>query len=149
LADEMLVEHPGLPRRPHEGLVVEAGRDEGRGQLVERADVPLQRRPGMLAGGLEPVEQFRDRGTGVGLAPGAGPELDQGIRLFRSRREEAARPVILEGAAEQALAVGEQRRRQRVAGMALEAPAVETEGQGPAAVDLAAGGKTEGLAHWS
>jgi hypothetical protein len=48
--DDGLVSHPQA-RRPHEGLVVEAGGEQARQRTVDRADVELDRRPAVLAGG--------------------------------------------------------------------------------------------------
>ena len=48
-ADERLVEHPRPAEGADEGLVVEARREERREPAVDRAEIALQRRPGVLA----------------------------------------------------------------------------------------------------
>ena len=124
--------------RPHEGLVVEAGRQEGRDQVVCRQQVVAQRTPVVLAERFQPVEQFGDGRPRVRLAVGAGPQLDQRVGLFRAGGEDAARPVVLEAPADQADPVGEQGGRQRIAKMADHLPAVEPERKDAAAVERAA-----------
>ena len=114
-ADQRLVELLPELRRPHEGLVVEAGDEEAREPVVHRADVEAQRRPAVLARGDQPVVELGRGRARVRLAPRAGAQFDQRVRLFRACREDAARAVILERAADQLHAVGEQRRGERVA----------------------------------
>ena len=67
-------------RRPHEGLVVEAGDEERREQLVYR---PSRRSaetgPAVLAGRLQPIEQLCRRGAGVRFAPGAAAQLTSAL----------------------------------------------------------------------
>src|SRR3546814_20974081 len=63
LADEVLVEHPGLGRGAHEGLVVEAGAEDRPGEAVHRHDVEAERGPSVLAAGLEAVEQQLGRAS--------------------------------------------------------------------------------------
>ena len=55
------------------------------------------------------------------------PHLDQRIGLGRARRDDAARPVILEAPAISVHAIGDQGRGKRIAGMAGEVLAVEGE----------------------
>ena len=65
---------------------------------------------------LQAVEELDHRGARVGLGPAAAAvDADERIRLFRAGRQDAARPVILERAADEMDAVGEQRRGERVA----------------------------------
>ena len=109
--------------------------------------VKCQRRPAVLALRLEAVVELGGGGARVRLAPGAGAQLDDRVRLLRAGREDAARPVVLERAADQRDAVGQQRRGERIAGMALVGAAVELEQQRLAAVDEAAGGDAVGLRH--
>ena len=131
-ADQRLVDLLPERRRPHEGLVVEAGRQQRRDQRVDRQQIEPQRRPAVLAGGDEAVVELGRGGARVGLAPRAGPQLDQRIGLLRSGRQDAARAMILERPPDQMHAVGQQRRRQRVAGMAAVAAPVEGERRAPA-----------------
>src|SRR5690606_21834004 len=120
-------------------LVVEPGGEEGVQPVVDRHGVKLQAGPGVLAGRLQPVEQLGHRGPRVRLLPRAGAQLHQRVRLLRTGRKRSTRAVILEAAPHQPYAVCQQRRGQRIAGMALIGPAVEGEAEGAAAVDLAAG----------
>src|SRR5205085_3845270 len=68
-SDQRFVE--GFPerRRPHEGLVVEAGADQRAKPRTDRHRVKAERRPAVLARGLEAVVEFDSRGLGVRLAP--------------------------------------------------------------------------------
>ena len=121
-------------RRPHEGLVVEARPEQRRREAVDRQRVEIQRRPTVLAGGNQTVVQFDRRGAGIRLSPCAGAQLDQGIGFVGACRQDAARPVVFEGAADQPDIIGEQRRSERVAGKAGVAPAVELELKGAGAI---------------
>ncbi len=91
---------PRRALRPHEGLVVEAGAEEGREQAVERADVEAERRPAVLA-----VGHRARRGAPRMVARVLGscarrcPTVDQRIGLGGARGEHAARPMIFEAAA--------------------------------------------------
>ena len=80
-------------------------------------------------------------GARVRLAPRAGAQFDQRVRLLGARRENAARAMILERAPDQSHAVRHQGGRKRVAGKALERASVEAERQRPRAIDQAAAGK--------
>src|SRR4051812_24339863 len=142
-ADKRLVDL-GPPRgRPEEGLVVEAGRQEGREEVVGGSDVEAERRPAVLARGGEAVIELDLGGAQVGIAAPPRPlELDQGTGLLRPRGHDTARSVVLEAAADQVDAVGEKRRGQRVAGEAAVGLAVKGEGERARAVDPAAAGKT-------
>ena len=143
--DHRLVQLLPEAGRPHEGLVVEARREDRREQRVDRERVEREGGPAVLARRLQPLVEFRHGGAGVGLAPGAGAQFDQGVRLLRAGREDAAGPVILERAADETHAVGEQRRGQRVAVVAGEAASVEAEVARPVPIDQAAGGGAERL----
>ena len=146
-ADRALITHPAA-LRPHEGLVVEAGRDQRRGDIVHLTQIEGQRGEAVLAGRHQPVIDLDLRRAQVRLGMVAEAELDQRVRLLRPGGEDAARPVIFEAAPDQMHAIGDQRRGQRVAGMALIAIAVEQEGEAARPVDPAAGGKAVRLAHW-
>ena len=137
-ADRRFVDPLPEGGRPHECLVVEARRQEGREQVVDRQQVMAQRTAVVLAPGLQPVEQLGDGRAGIGLAVSAAAQLDQRVGLFGAGAEDAARPVVLETSAHHADAVGEQRRGQGIAGMAGQPPAIEAEGEAAAAVDRAA-----------
>ena len=79
----------------------------------------------------------------------AGTALNshQRVRLLGARRQNAPRTVIFVGSADEMHAVGEQGRRERVAGVALVGIAVEGEAQRAAAVDPAARPDAKAGAH--
>ncbi len=141
--DDRLVN--GFPEllRPHEGLVVEAGDEQRRRDGVDRAEIPLQGRPAVLAFGNQPVIQFLHGGPRIGLKASAFADFHQGVGFGGTGGDHRARPVILERPAHQQLAVGQKRRRQRVPGMTLQGLAVKAEINHRTAVDQAACVKTE------
>ena len=149
-ADQRLVDVlPGL-LRPHEGLVVEAGGEEGRQQVVDRADIEGERRPAVLRDHLHAVEDVLHRGAHVRLlAGGIALDADQGIRLLGAGRDDAARAVILEGTADEMDAVGEKRRGDRVAFERRVALAVEGETRSLCRGETACTGDTIGAAHFA
>ena len=145
-----------LPRRPRvdEGLVVEPGREEPPQPVVDRADVAVKARPGVLPDRHHPRLERGGGGALVRLEPRAGAEAEERVRLFRARGERAARAVILEAAPHDQLAAAEQRRGERVAGKARAVAALEAERTRRAAVDQAAalrqaeGGMAAGHGAW-
>ena len=137
-ADQRLVKLFPEGARPHEGLVIEPRRQEGRGKIVDRQQVQLQRGPGILAARLQPLVQFLHRGADVRLLRAPLTDGHQRVGLFGPCRQHAARAVILEGARQQALPVGQQRRGQRIPGKAFVAVTVEAECDALVAVDLPA-----------
>ena len=143
-ADHRFVGHP-QGGRPLEGLVVEAGGHEAREQAERRGEVVIDARPAIDAGGGEAVVELDAGGAGVGQGVGAALHLDDGVGLLRSRREDAAWTVVLEAAPDHRDPVGDQRRGQGVAGVALVVAAVEGEAQRPAAFDAPALGQPVGL----
>ena len=54
--------------RPHEGLVVETGRQHARDAIIERPDIELDARPAIDACGFEAVEKLHLRGAQIGFA---------------------------------------------------------------------------------
>ena len=136
-ADVALEEVPG-GLRGHEGLVIEAGRDQACEPAVDGTQVEVDARAGVDGARAQAVHQFDLGHARIGHRAGAVPQLRQRIRFFDPGRQDAARPVVLPAARHQAHAVGQQRRSQRVAVQPLVAAAVEVEGQRPAAVDAAA-----------
>ena len=147
--DEVLVDHPGLAGGPHEGLVVEAGRQEVAEQAVDRQHVEAERGPTVLARRLQPIVELHHGRFGVGLDPRTAAHGDQRARLLRAGGEHTAGSVILEAAAEEGLFVGQQGRSQGVAGKATEIAAIKAEADTAAAVDLAAAGGQTVAAHHS
>ena len=145
-ADELLPEQPALRRgRPHEGLVVEARGQDLRDPARHRAQVEGERGPAVLRLRDQAVVELALRRLDVRLGARLRADLHQRVRLLDAGADDAARPVVLEAAADEVHAVRQQRRGQRVAGIALVALAVEGEGERPAAVDLAAGGQAMAL----
>ena len=134
-ADQRLVELLPQRRRPHEGLVVEAGLDERREPGIDGREVEGERGPAVLAPRLEAVIELDPGRARVRLAPRAGAKLDERVRLLGTGREHAARAVILEGAPDEPHAVGKKRRGKRIAGKAGHDAAVEGKAQRPRAID--------------
>jgi hypothetical protein len=135
-ADHGLVDAVPQGARPHEGLVVEARREQRAETVADRADVEGERGPAVLAPGLEAVAELLDRGAGVGLeAAWAAGGAHQRVRLVGAGGDDAAGPVVLERPAHEVHPAGEQRRCQRVAGEGL---AVEGEADRARVVDAAA-----------
>ena len=132
--------------RPHKGFVVETGAQERGDQVVQPHDVVFQRPAMVLRPGCQPVKQLGHGGLGVGLLCRTGAKFDHTVRLFGPRGEYPARAVVFERPAHQPLSIGQQRRSQRVARMALHRLAVEGEIQRLATVDQSAV-DTVGLVH--
>src|SRR4029079_16348540 len=81
-ADRWLVDLLPEARRPHEGLVVEAGRDEGRKPAVDGHHVEVEGGPAVLARRNEAIEQLDHGGARVRLVASAAPQLDERVRLL-------------------------------------------------------------------
>jgi len=138
LADHLLIAVPEA-LRPHEGLVIETGRQHARDAVVERPDIELDARPAIDAGSFEAIEQFDLRGAQIGLARSTLAQLHQGVGLFHAGGIDAARAMKFKTPSDQAHTVGEQGRRQGIAGETLIGFAVEAEAEALAAVDAGAG----------
>ena len=139
-------------RADEEGLVVEARREEPRQQRVDRAQIEAQRREGVDRLGGQALTQFGHGCAVVGLARApfrfGNVAIDERIGLFDPGGDNPARAVILERTADEVHAVGQQRRSHGITAVALIGPAVKGEAQRLAAIDAAALGLTEFLAHW-
>ena len=146
LSQLVFVEGPERPR-PHECLVVEAGRQEARDEAVDGAQVEVDGGPAVDARRLQSVVQLDLRGDVVGQRVCAGPELHERVRLLDAAADDTARPVVLEAPADEADAVRQQRGGERVALESGVALAVECEIERPAAVDASALGKPVRLRH--
>src|SRR5690606_33801235 len=148
LADVLRV---GVPQvlRVHEGLVVEPGRHHAAADLAENAhQVGVDARPAVGAPGHQTGIQSLLGGTHVGhLGRLGAADLQDGVRLFGTGGDNAARTRVLEAATDDVDAIGQQGSGQAVAGIALVGLAVELEAQRLAAVDATALGKTIDLAH--
>ncbi len=130
--DPGFVERRPRRLRPHEGLVVEAGREEGREQVVDRADVEGERRPAVLRHRRQPVINLLDGGAYVRCtARGVAVNAHQRVRLLRARRQDAARAMIFERPPDQMDIVGKQRGGKRIALQPLIGTPVEGEGKPP------------------
>ena len=141
-ADEFFIEHPGTGAapRPDKGLVVEPGGQETRDRVVDGPEIQVQRRPAVLALGLEAVKGLDHRGPRVGFVSHTASQADQGVRLLHARREDTARPVVFEAARHKRDTVGQQRRRQGIAGVSRDLLPIETEGEHRFPVDTPAVG---------
>src|ERR1019366_8090616 len=148
MADRVFVpEPPPRRRRPHECLVVEAGREEAPQRVVDCTDVEAHGGPAVLACRRKSLVQLEGGCTYVRLASRAAPELHQRVRFLGTSADDAAGAVVLEAAPDQMHAVGEQCRRERIALVTLKAYAVVCEPEWPAAIDASALGKTKRLRH--
>ena len=146
-ADQRLVQPLPRPAGRHEGLVVEARRQEPGEDAVDREHIEAQRRPAILARGDEALPQYQRGGGRVGLAAGRAQDLDQRRGLLRARRHDAARPVVLEAAPDQPDAVRKQRRGEGVAVLTLEKATVEAKADGPVGVGQEAARDAGGACH--
>ena len=150
--DHRLVDLVPEALRPHEGLVVEARDEDRRQEVVDLADVEIERGPMVLGGDDQALARLDDARPVVRVTvsrPALCPPVDrqERARLVRAVGQDAARAVILERAAAQMRAGGEQHRGDRVAAIAVQGLAVERDGQRLGAVDAAAGGKAKRLMH--
>ena len=147
-ADHALVDASPPALWPHEGLVVKACREKRAEQVVQRPEVEAHRWPAVLTRGAEALVQLDRRGPGVRLGEPAAPQLHERVGLLGAGREDAARAMVLEAAPDQMHAVREQRRGERVAGIAFVADAVVSEAQRAPPVDAAAARPADAAA-WS
>ena len=143
-ADRPLID---MPVRPHEGLVVEGGRDEAREAVHHGEQVAPRAAKRVDRGERRAVDQGLERRTGVGLVARTRAQVEDGVGFLVVRAEQAARSVVLEAARDHRLAGGEQRGGERVAREAGVGTAVEAESERSAAVDLAAFGQAAQAAH--
>src|SRR3546814_2685636 len=112
---------------------------------MDRADIVPERRPVILAGRLQPVEDLDHGRARVRLeAAIAAIRPDEGVRLLRTGSKDAARAVILERAADEMDAIGQQRRGERVALIAGIGLDVKVKAHGPAGVHPALAGDALG-----
>ena len=135
LADDRFVDFLPEAFGPHEGLVVEAGGENRGGQRSGGAHVEAERRPAVLASGHQAVVKLDRRRPRVGFKARPLAEFHQRVGFGSASRNHPARPVIFERPAHQVNAIGDQRRGQRVALVAGEAPAVELKSKRRGTVD--------------
>ena len=146
--DHRLIDMAPGPARPHEGLVIEAGAEQGREEIVDGAEVELERGPAILARGAEAIIKLDLGCAQVGShSAGSALERDERVRLLGAGAENPARAVILERAPDEMKAIGDQRGRERVAGVALVIEAVEGEDERARTVDRTDACETKRLAH--
>ena len=136
-----------MPVRPNEGLVVERRRDEAREAVEEGVSVRCRARRGVDAARHQPFAGCFCGGAGVGRGRRGAANVDQRVGLLDAGPPDAARPVILEAAADDRDVVGEQRRGDRVAGETRHSVTVEAEAQRARAIDGAAAGLETRGAH--
>ena len=130
----------GLPPRPEERLVVEPRRQERREPVEERGAIGRRGRRRIDRADGEVVLQRLGRGAKIGRRRAIPRHVDDRVRLLRPCAPDSARAMILEAAADNADAVGEQRGRDAVAFETGVRLAVKSENAGPAAIDPAADG---------
>ena len=148
-ADQRLVELLPEGGRPHEGLVVEPCGDHFAGDAVHSHQVEGERGPAVLRAGGKPVIDLLHGGADVGRLAGAiALDGDQRVRLLRARRQDAARTMVLERAADEMDVVGDQRGGERVAFEGGVFLAVEGKADGLAGEAALAGDAVEG-GHWA
>src|SRR5271166_1040451 len=134
--------------RTHEHLVVEAGAEQRREAVVDRADVESERRPAVLAQSPKALIKLDLRRAQIGRkSAGSAPEADQRVGLFRAGADYSSRPMVFVRTPDQMDAVGDERRSERVACVALVGDAVECERERARAVDQAEARDAKGLAH--
>ena len=146
LADEMLVPHPGLGR-PHESLVIKAGRKQRREPAVDAQQVFARARPWVHTLGHQPLVQLDLGHLGVRYRPGTRLQLHQRRRFLDSAGHDGARAVVFPGARQHGLAAGQYGRGQSVTGEALVAAPIEAKFQRPAAVDAVARARNAATTH--
>ncbi len=146
VAQYLLIGRPQR-RRVDEGLVVEAHRQEAVGQAGQGHGVALQRRPSVLRAHGHPG---LDR-AGAGAHTWLRADLDEAVGAVTGATQQAARPVVLERAAEDTHAGRGQGRGDGVAGVGAIALAVEGELDRALAVNqfAGAGGEAGGHGEWS
>ncbi len=146
--DHRLIHMAPGPARPHEGLVIEAGAEQRREEIVDGAEIGLERRPAILARDAEPTVKLDLGCAQVGShTAGSALERHQRVRLLGARGEEPARPVIFERAPDEMYAIGDQRGSERVAGVSLVVEAVEGEDERARTIDRTDASETKRLAH--
>ncbi len=132
-----------MPRRPDEGLVVETGRPQRRDEIERAAHIETQARPAVLRAHRETLAHGDERRTCARFEPVALADRDQRVGFLDARAEDAARPMELEAAADEAFAVREQRRGDRVALESAHRPAVPAPLHRSCAIDQTAAAETE------
>ena len=134
--------------RPHEGLVVEPGRQHRAEPLQSARGIETKRGPAVHLLRLESLDQLHQGSGGVGDRRSLDTRVPHGedpVRLLRPAPDEAARTVVLDAPRDHPHSVREQGRREGVAAVPLEAQPVEAEVHAAATVDAAAADEPEWL----
>ena len=124
-ADQRLIQPLPSPAWRHECLVVKARLQKATEEIVHTPGIPSHRRPTILAHGFEAVVQGQRRSKSIRFTPRRSNDIDQRTGFLGTARDDATRAVVLETAPHQPLAVGQQRRGQRIAGESLQVPAIK------------------------
>ena len=143
-ADEELIAAPKAAR-PHERLVIEAGREQCADEARPGAEVETHAGPAVLRAGDEALEYLDLCGPRIGLGARTRPQLDNRVGLGGIGGDDAARTVVFEAPAHQPHAIGQQGRGQRVPRKAREAAAVVSKADRRGAVDAPALGHAKRL----
>src|SRR5262249_20628712 len=125
--NKRFVDHPRSAARSHKRLIVEASLEERSESARDRHEIKLDRGPPVLTFAREPVVELGRRCGYVWGAAAASAQRQEPVRLFHSRCEEAARPVIFEATADQADAISQQCRGERVTCAASEGTSLKHE----------------------
>ena len=112
--------------KSHECLVVEPGREQPGQSVADGAQVEADARPAVDAACAQAFPERKGRRPDVGLVVVA-VELHDGVGLLGAGRDDPPRAVVLEAAPDQPHPIGDQRRCERVAGVAFAFPPVESE----------------------
>ncbi len=119
-----------MPVRPHEGLVVEPGRQDRRNQAVDRAKIETDRRPAIDAAGSQAVIKQDARCQRIGHRAPARFKLHERIGFGEPAADDPARAVIFETAPDQPHAIGQQSCSKRIARVPRIVTPVERETHG-------------------
>ena len=139
--DERLIDLVPEAAWPHEGLVIETGREQHIGAIVHGPDVEGQARPFVLAFGDQPLAQFLHGGAGVGFKPARPARgADQGIRFLGPGGDGTTRTVVFERSSHQVNAIGQQGRGDGVPAQSLIGFAIEGKADRGIVIDAAASG---------
>ena len=129
--------------RIHEHFIIKTRRQEPRQMRVDRTYIKLETGPVVLTAGGQPVEHFSCCDPLIGLEPAHLTQMYQTVRLFCPRGDYATRPVVFKRPSNQHLIIGQKRRGQRIALIAIHVGTVKGELQALGTVNQAAtGGKT-------
>ena len=134
-----------VPTRPLEGLVVEPRWPEPVGKIEHPPAIESDAGPGIFGGRGQTLDQRLHRRPHQRHREHAGVDSEQRVGLLHSRGQNSARAVILEAATDDAHAVREQCRSQRIASVAREPLTIAGKGQRPVTLDESAGFQTVSL----